>query len=136
MIGIRKAYPMNKRVQYENVCPFDVDDTLVMWEFQRTEVVDTIEVRDPYKPDEVQTLKPNWPMIELLKTKRARGEYIIVWSQGGEKWANAVIEALDLQNYVHQTMTKPRSYADDLPCQEWMGERVYLKPDSKWRNNA
>lgn len=65
-----------------------------------------------------------------------RGCYIIVWSQSGEAWADAVVKALGLEEYVNQTMPKPTSYGDDLPAEIWMQHQIYLEPDSKWRNNA
>jgi hypothetical protein len=52
-----------------------------------------------------------------------------------EDWAHAVVQALGLNDYVHMTMAKPSCYGDDLPAEAWMTNRVYLKPDHKWRNN-
>jgi len=124
-----------KRVTHNEVYCSDVDDTLVMWDLENAFGLE-VEVKCPYsESDQHFYLVRNEPMIEMLKTKHARGCYIIVWSQGGEAWADAVVKALGIEQYVHQTMSKPSSYGDDLPASEWMHGRVYLKPDHKWRNN-
>lgn len=124
---------MSTRIRSRRIFPFDVDDTLVIWDAPAEER--TLVVKCPYSDNSFFYLKPNFPMVELLKTKSARGHHIIVWSQSGEEWADAVIKALGIENYVHQTSDKFNEYADDLPVQAWAETRVLLKPDSKWRNN-
>lgn len=121
-----------ERVEQDQIYVSDVDDTLVMW--SRAEDKAEIVIPDPFSSLHY-VLTPNVPMIEMLKTKHARGCYTIVWSQSGEAWAHAVVKALGIEQFVHQTMGKPTSYGDDLPAEAWMTNRVYLKPDSKWRNN-
>lgn len=72
------------------------------------------------------------PHIKLLMNHKARGKTIIVWSQGGYQWAEAVVKALGLTEHVDFIMSKPRAYVDDLPVQEWMKDRIYINPDSNW----
>jgi hypothetical protein len=112
----------------------DVDDTLVMWGTNAEDSGNSVEVRDPFG-EGIFMLQRNIPMIEMLKTKFHRGCHVVVWSQSGEDWAHAVVQALGLNDYVHMTMAKPSCYGDDLPAEAWMTNRVYLKPDHKWRNN-
>ena len=111
------------------VIQFDIDDTLVMWK------------GDCYKPHQfaipitdetdgtVVYLIPHLRHIELLKKHKARGYIVNVWSGGGYKWAASVIRALELQDYVDNVGSKPIKYVDDLPCQEWMPNRIYLKDE-------
>lgn len=121
-----------KVIQNESNIFVDVDDTLVMWNWDiAPEPHDLVFILDPYDNKEY-ALRPHLPNMKVLKSQKARGSYITVWSQSGYQWANAVVKALDLVEYVDQVMTKPRAYIDDLPCQEWMGERIYLKPESKY----
>lgn len=115
----------------------DVDDTIVIWDVSEAPVEELVEVLDPFNDFGAKILLwPNKPMIEMIKTKKARGSYVTVWSAGGEAWANAVVNALGLTEFVDATMDKPHSYGDDLPCEKWMGERIFISPQSKWRNNG
>lgn len=114
--------------------PFDVDDCLVIWDAPDEEK--TVSVRCPFVLNRYYKLKPNIPMIELLKTKAVRGHFVIVWSQSGMLWAEAVVTALNLEGYVNQVSDKFNEYADDLPIEDWAQTRVFLSPESKWRNNG
>ncbi len=122
-------------IDKENTIFFDVDDTLVLWDVVRadTDLDKLVQILDPY--DGTMTfLRPHLPHITLLKNHFARGSHIVVWSQGGYQWVEAVVKALGLEQYVHQCMTKPRAYVDDLPADAWMKERIYIPVDSKWGN--
>lgn len=124
-----------KVVRNESNVFFDVDDTLVMWEPVGEGPAITIPC--PHSTDSYYMLSPHEAHIKLLKNHKARGSHITVWSQSGYAWAEAVVKALGLEDYVDQVMTKPRAHIDDLPCTEWMGERIYLSPDSNYgRSNA
>lgn len=109
---------------------FDVDDTLVMWG-EAFSFVDYISVQCPYDGEYI-SLRPHQPHIKLLKNYHERGAHVTVWSQGGYQWAEAVVKALGLGEFVDVIMTKPRAYVDDLPASEWMGERIYISPESAW----
>lgn len=110
----------------------DIDDTLVVWgKAKRGEKV--IAVTNPY--DDVQEyLRPHKGHIKILKERKARGSTIIVWSAGGYRWAEAVIKALKLSDYVDLIMSKPFAYMDDKTSEHFMGERVYLGIDSTYGN--
>lgn len=120
-------------VQSESIIMVDVDETLIhhvrapfdpSWK--------TIQVEDPYSKETV-TLRVNEPMGRLVKEENSRGSTVIVWSRNGYRWAQAVLQALGLDNHVHQVMSKPRAYFDDKDCSDWLKDRVYLGPDTIYK---
>ena len=113
-----------KTVDTDNAMFFDVDDTLVMWE--ETPIFnETVVITDPYN-GELETLYLNNCHIRLLKRSKHRGRTIVVWSHGGFKWAEAVVKALELEEYVDLVMTKMEDYVDDLDVDEWALKNIYL----------
>lgn len=119
-------------INRENVIFFDVDDTLVLWDVEKhCRDTQSVLVIDPYDGIPVR-LAVHEPHVKLLMNHKARGTVIVVWSQGGYAWAEAVINALGLTDFVDLVMTKPRAYVDDLAVTAWMSERIYISPDSKW----
>lgn len=110
---------------------FDVDDTLVIWGLKREET--SLSVVDPYD-NKIVYLGVHNPHVKLLKNHFARGSYVTVWSANGYRWAEVIIRALQLENYVHLVMSKPRAHVDDKPCADWMGEHVYINPNAAWGN--
>lgn len=124
--SINRGEPSEMQViQSEDVVMYDCDDTLVMW-FTECDPTLKVKIICPYGGSETW-LKPHARHIDLLKKHHGRGKTVIVWSAGGYKWAQAVVEALGLQDYVHFVMTKPMSYVDDLEAKEILGSRIYLK---------
>lgn len=117
----------------ENVCPFDVDNTLVLPFNLDKKDSEVVFVRDPLTPGRKILMHAHRPMIRLLKEEFSKGSHVIVWSRGGWQWAEAVVEALNLQNYVHEIKTKPMVYFDDLDVGQWLLNRVYLDPDTKYK---
>lgn len=113
-----KVYNTNQLAMY------DVDDTLVMHELHNDK---SIGIPDPYIPGMTNFLTPNEKHITLLKKHKARGFTVVVWSQQGFEWAEAVVKALKLEEYVDAVFTKPSVYVDDLDVNAWFGQRVYLK---------
>lgn len=69
--------------------------------------------------------------VQLLRIKKARGYYIIVWTQNGYAWGEAIVKALKLDSIVDVVMTKPNGYLDDLPCNEWMGNRIFIAKEDE-----
>lgn len=119
----------------ENIVCYDVDDTLVMWDNQRFDTpYDENGVLDPKRrpfidpyDNSTNYLAPNKKHIALLKKHKGRGCFVVVWSAAGVKWAESVIKELGLESYVDVVTTKPSKYVDDLPGNEILGTRIYLK---------
>lgn len=109
----------------DQLVPYDCDDTLVLWGLE--DKSKNIAIEDPYLKGLINFVTPHEKHIELLKKHKARGMTIIVWSAAGVEWAHAVVKALGLEEYVDAVFSKPCRYVDDLPVQEWMGNRVYIK---------
>jgi predicted phosphatase len=125
-----------KVTRNEYITFWDVDDTIVMHHDHGYS--DALKVIDPADISCVTFIKvwPNNNMIRLLKEEKIRGSHIVVWSRGGYKWAEHVILALKLENYVDEVMTKPLAYFDDKLVEEWLKYRVYLSPETKYKNRA
>lgn len=119
-----------KTIENELTFFCDVDETLVCW--LNADENNGILIVDPN--DGVENwVRPHLPNIKVLKNKKARGCFTVIWSAGGYAWAKTVIEALELQDYVDLIMTKPVAYMDDKHANEFMGERIYLQPNSNYR---
>ncbi len=115
-------------IENEQLIGCDVDDTLVLWRAP-LEGEETIDIIDPYDGHNVR-LVIHKPHVKLVQDRMARGCAIIVWSQAGPKWAKAVTEALGIVPTL--TCGKPFAIIDDLPATAWLGERIYIKPESKY----
>lgn len=123
-----------KILESDDVVFCDVDETLVSY----TECVpggiriygepykDLISIIDPYDQEEL-LLNPLVANIRLLKRCKLKGKTVVVWSRGGYKWVKAVVEALNLQDYVDLVMTKVELYIDDKDISNWGTSRSYLK---------
>lgn len=129
-----------KVLKSHNSAWFDVDDTLVKWGTVLPEdrehlvpitcPVSSVEDEDGNIKEVSQWteyLRPHKKHIEQLKLHKARGHTVIVWSQGGWEWAEAVVKALKLENYVDLVVSKPNWYYDDIPCQEYMGKNIWYE---------
>lgn len=124
-------------IKNENPVPIDVDDTLILHSPPEGHEDDYVLVEDPYSEEEVKVkVWPHRPHIQILKDKKARRSFIMVWSQSGVLWAEAVIKALELEKYVDLVLGKSKEYMDDLPANEWMGNRIYLPYDSKYKSQT
>ena len=108
---------------------FDIDDTIIPWA-QCDQAEGSVEVLSEcgLKTETHQILTRH---VENLKRHKGRGHVIIVWSAGGGEWAQRVVEALKLQDYVDIVMSKPAWYYDDKPCETWMGKSIYLYEQPK-----
>lgn len=105
-----------------NIVLYDVDDTLVA--IDPIEGVEPLVIENgPYK----EVVYPIHQEIKRLKQAKMRGHYVRVHSQGGSDWAETVVKALELENYVDSIETKPKWYHDDLPADSWMS-RFYEGP--------
>ncbi len=116
--------------------PFDVDDSLVMHlPVEQHQGYRTIKVPDEIE-GKVVTLVVNEPMVRLLKEEASRNRLVIVWSRGGELWAEAVVKALKLEKYVDLVMEKPLVYYDDKDVKDWLQYRVYLPHTQLYKNKG
>lgn len=127
--GLDEKKSAPTKIENEQVYMFDVDDTLIVWDDRFGQPGEgRVHVVDPYDGVSVY-LRPHVRHVKLLKQMRGRGRFIVVWSQSGVQWAEAVVDALGLKDQVHLVMTKPQGYVDDLPVNEWMQNRIYLEQE-------
>jgi hypothetical protein len=109
-------------IENENMVCIDVDDTLVIWNIPAGYEGKSILFNNfGY----AEWLLPHEHHIKLLKQFKARGQFVVVWSQGGYQWAREVVKALKLEDYVDLVMSKPKWIIDDLPAGAWT-KRTYL----------
>lgn len=122
-------------INSDDIQPFDCDDTLVMhMPLKDIPKEDLVAVIDPIQPLGPKVgLRINRPMVRLLQEAAQRGSFVVVWSRGGVEWAANVVKALDLEPYVDLCLSKPRVYFDDKPVSEWLTDRVYLGPDTVYK---
>lgn len=133
-----------KVIENEKCIFYDCDDTLIMWGSQYVKEDDngklnTIDIASPfYTPSMYATVAPIYQLVphkkhiqHLKDSKLKNKNTIVVWSAGGWQWAQAVVKALGIEEYVDAVMEKPTMYVDDLPCKDFMGTRVYkeFKPE-------
>ncbi len=111
-----------KVIKNEQVIMIDIDDTLVMWNAPRSDIV---EILCPYSKV-IKNLTRNRGNIKVLKDRKARGSTIVVWSAGGHAWAEAVVKALNLEEHVDYIMSKPIGYVDDKTADKILGEHIYI----------
>lgn len=108
---------------------FDCDDTLVMWNTP-SKTIDASEFVRVTCRGQGNLLLPHKHNIQLLKQLSSRGHAIVVWSGGGADWAEAVVKALKLEDYVQVVTAKPSYYVDDLEDPKlWMGKHRYISLD-------
>lgn len=107
-----------KTVTNPHITFIDIDDTLVYWEKngQRPCVI----IKTPWVEE---TLEVNENMLNNIKQLSLRGFYIVLWSQSGHEWCEAVAKALDIEDKISLCMTKPGFFYDDLPIEAW-GRRI------------
>lgn len=122
-----------KVIKNERVIPIDVDETLV--HHTAVEGGAEITVRDPYA-DRWIKVWANMPMLTILREEYSRGSFIIVWSKGGFSWAEAVIKTLHFEEYVDIIMSKPYVYFDDKDVDEWLKDRVWIHPNTVYKQTT
>ena len=75
-----------------------------------------------------RTFYENTAVTELIKDFYARGHTVIVWSAGGEEWAQRVVTTCRLNTYVTHCLAKPSWLFDDKQPAEWLPPAVELLP--------
>jgi hypothetical protein len=113
-----------KVINKDSTYMFDVDSTLIFW-IPAGQVPPADAICVDYYGENVYLL-PHDEHIQLLKASVARGRNTVVWSGNGFQWCENVLKALKLDELDLTVMSKPAGYVDDLPCGEWMGNRIYL----------
>lgn len=103
---------------------FDVDKTLIHEDKKYSKHHDLITVPDPNQEHSLIRVKPNYKHIKLMRRAAGRGDTVIVWSNSGYAWAEAVIKSLGLHMYVNFIFTKPGGCVDDMPVESWL-RRIY-----------
>lgn len=100
----------------ERVICFDIDDTLIIWD--KTSYsggsFGYVAVKCPHEKITTHH-RVHQRHVKFLKRMKAKGLTIVVWSQGGTAWAEAVVKALGLEDHVDFVMSKPEKCVDDLP---------------------
>jgi FMN phosphatase YigB (HAD superfamily) len=114
-----------KTIKQESTVFIDCDDTLVMWPTKEMSKTFAIPIKNPHD-NKIDCLLRHEGHIKVLKDRKARGSFIVVWSSGGFAWAEAVVKALGLEDYVDLCMTKPHMYIDDKKAEQIMGEHLYI----------
>lgn len=114
-------------IENENIVCIDVDDTLVIWNIPAGREAEAVLFNNF---GFAEWLLPHHAHIKLLKQFKARGQMVIVWSQGGHQWAREVVKCLGLEKYVDIVMAKPKWIIDDLPAAAWT-KRTYLDLNGK-----
>lgn len=104
----------------ENGVGFDVDQTLFMHD-----KMGEYQVLNPYSDSLIPGNKHD-VHVELLKQYKGRGLTVIVWSSGGVEWAEEVVKAFGLEEFVDVVMTKPNKLVDDLEPHDIFPCRIYL----------
>lgn len=104
----------------------DVDDTLIGWGKAPQDRPVRVTIECGGFVDNHWVIEEN---VEALKLHKARGHKIIVWSQGGFDWAEAVVKALGLEELVDFVCSKPTWVYDDLQPAAWMPKAKFGKKD-------
>lgn len=115
--------PRKKPIVTKNdqICYFDVDQTLVLWE---KEYAPGMITADYY--GQVVNLTAYEPHIRFLKAMKARGGHIVVQSGNGWAWAEQVVCLLQLEAFVDEIKSKPSKVIDDSDYENWMPTRIFI----------
>lgn len=121
---------------------FDVDDTLVIWDWKQynpnhNDLVKIVNENSGC----MEMVMPHERHITLMRQFKARGHTVYVWSAGGADWAAQVCKVLDIENVVDYVIDKPNWYVDDLNSADWMKKPIFLHPtdasqDKRWGNET
>lgn len=117
---------------------FDIDQTIVIWEKDINIVLNGTDEKHCI-PVELNGkkffIRPLWGHVNQIIQQNLKGLICIAWSAGGASWADAVVRALNLQDYVLCSLTKPNFYYDDKPAEHFMGKHYYFvdeELEEKW----
>lgn len=106
-------------IENELIVFIDVDGTLIR-------PSDTGSIKLPYGST-IKSYEPIMAHVDLVKEYHNRGYWVTVWSAGGFQWAWKVVNALKLERYVNQVMSKPSKFVDDKDnLADILGTRVFI----------
>ena len=111
---------MYKKYSDKPLVMFDVDDTLVTWKLDSS--LPTVTIKNNNINTKFNLCYKN---IDSLKKHAARGHTIIVWSAGGSDWAEDVVKALQLEEYVDIIIPKPSWFYDDLEPNDFLKNNLH-----------
>lgn len=111
----------------ELVTYVDIDGTLCNKLPTQMDMSNVVYKADYYGT--VHPIQPLWKNIDFVKTLKSRGWHIVINSHNGFQWAENVVRALGLEDYVDEVKTKSFKYIDDVPCEKWMGTRINLEEE-------
>ena len=113
-------------IKNENIIHVDIDDTLILHYKDNYPDTEWEAFKNPYLGSTILA-KRSKKHIELIKYYKARGFYIIAHSGNGWRYTENIIKQLELEKYIDLIHTKNSRYVDDQPCENWMGNRIYLE---------
>lgn len=114
---------MSKVIGNEQNSMWDIDDTMVM-HVHNNGHADLVLYNDMMECE--IALNIHHEHVKQLKSHKNRGFTVFVWSGNGSVWAEKVIKALNLDQYVDFYMSKPVKFFDDLEADKVLVNRVYL----------
>lgn len=116
-----------------NIVASDVDDTLILWDEHSRDLTYPTEGRlvivCPYDGLPYSFLVHE-RHVAFLKREKAKGSFIIVWSRSEGAWAETVVKALGLEDYVDIAMGKVTKFLDDkCNISDTLGAHLFLDKD-------
>lgn len=125
-----------------NTVWFDVDDTLILWNPPKDQLesrgIDITCPKSMTLNDDGELVDcgswttkvvPHRVHVEQLKKHKLRGHKVIVWSAGGEDWAEAAVKALKLEDFVDIVVEKPSWIYDDIKPEDFMPRPYWMKDE-------
>lgn len=111
---------------------FDIDDTLLYWDSEKVRnqfqeagkpLPRTVKFQVGSCIVEKYVIEPH---VKELILQKESGATIVVWSASGHVWAEAVVKALGIEEYVDIISSKPVRIYDDKDPEFWMPKRRYF----------
>lgn len=110
--------------KYENIVSVDVDETLIMHDHEKYPQLPKVHL-NYYGHDKICAVHTEH--VILIKAYQKRGFWVRVNSNNGWKWAEKVVDALDLRDFVNEVCTKTSKYMDDhKDAAQVCGQHVYI----------
>lgn len=110
---------------HPRIWTFDVDDTLVNWDRSEHPPESQVAIDGVKGPVYVV---PHQKNINLLVKLAKVGWFIRVHSGSGVDWAERVVRALGLEQYVGEVCSKPLGRTDDKPPGDGLAYQAYRDP--------